>query len=624
MSAADQLPREPAPGRLGARGPSDAASGTVISYMVGIGAFLAVFAIAIGYLGVISGPGVGPGELDLDSNAHNAITVLTGSPGVPTDWEDDPDTLQRLGLLKVGTEITMDDDKVRRLQPGDGNVGYDQGRESLGLEDRGVRVQAEPLFGGETNRSALQGYRLAYVGKYDSGTESTTSATESGTFDDTAVDYNDTLADGSELLGDPGDKFQDNATWVKAHLNPRLAGLRFNEDDGSLLLDETYWHINDTDAHGQNLRPDERFILTASLHDGVSWTYNDGEQDRIYIERLDLTGYDSNDPVWFNFSHHADGDGSFLDLDSDGGIVETRPVDESVSWDRESVGSFADNGTATEFVNATVDITEGRGDEVYLALRWDTDGDGTTGAGWFISNWTVEAVRDGLHVTLAENRLDYTRTTLDILVAGGGIEHGQLSHSAQTKSGIKEWIENGGDVYGLGPENPSSRTWLEPWIDQSEGEKDLTGDVDPDESMLTHSILRTPHALPYMDWPLTEHAWGVTDSEPFTQVLVRWDSDTDPQELFPALAVSTEDAPGDGNIVVSSLHATESSVSEDQRRDYFENGLLFLRHRGLYVDWGGTPPEGSPVGSAELVGLVDADGPGIDHPNFRVTVHVWP
>jgi hypothetical protein len=603
------------------RDPDDAAAGNVISYLVGIGVFLSVFAISLSYIGIFSQPATSRGDIDLDSKARNLVTVLTGSPGVPADWETQPSNLNRLGLLEPGTEITLSEAKIAELQPS-GAVGYSDARDALGLDNHEFNLRTQPKFEGDDNRTAIDGYRLAYMGDFDGG-ETGTSQLESGTFSRTSASYNNTTASGDEVLEDPGDKFKDDRDFIDSHLIPRLAGIYHVEDEGSLVTSSTWWNMTDTDNHSTTLRPDKRNILAVGEFSGGTWDYADTENDRVYVAKLDLSDYDGSDVVRFNLSHHADGDGGATDLDPDEGLVQTRPVDDkTATWTDENGGFTSEGSDVNDFVNSSVTLSNGKGDHVWVALRWSTDADSLTGTGWFVSDWTIEAQKDGKWRTLATNDLDYNTTRYDVLAVGQGVEDGELSMD-DVKSDIHQWIKAGGDVIGLPPHQTggggaSSTNWLEPWIGSTGTEDNPPLTFHEAGSNTTHAHLTALHDLDYDDWPWTSEIWGVSPSDPFTWVITVEDGSG---QVEPGLAVTTPDAPGDGSVLLTSVDATQ--LNSQERRNNFENNLVWSRYSGLFLEFGDGPGEGHTTGSAKSVTLVDATEGNLDHPNYEVFVNTW-
>lgn len=603
-------------------GPSDGAASTVVSYMVAIGLFFAILIMALSYVGVLTQPATDAGDIDLDSKASNVLEVLTGTPGVPSNWEDDTSNLKRLGLLKPGTGITMSQAKLEALQPG-GGVTYQEARNALGLSSHQFRLQAEPQFKGDSNRTTIDGYRIGYIGKYEDGSESSGSETESQTLANTSVAFNNTLASEDGVFSNPGDKFKDDTVYVQRHLIPRMAGLWYNDDEGSSSA--TAWRVLDTDVHERTLDPDHRNVLSTSEWDqgDTQWVFTDGPDDRIFAVKANLSSYDSSDTVWLNFTHHADGHED-AGVVTDGGQVQTRKVDSLTdTWDTENDGGkFWNNGTTSDFDSSSVHITHALGENTWIAFRWSTlstDGDDT--GGWFISNWTLEAIHDGQHVVLENNTLDYNTTNVDAIVTGKGIEHGQFSEDSQSqdKDPLQQWIHAGGDVYGMAPENPSATTWLDPWIRSGGAEDHGPFDIVESRSNTSHSVLTNPTNLDWRDWEYTTFHWNIDPDDKFNWVLAASEENGD--EIAPVLAVSQPDAPGEGNLILSSQDT--ESLGETARQWYLENGLVTLRYRGLFLTLGDEPSGNHTVGSADTVGLVDATEGMLNYPNYELYVDVW-
>lgn len=603
------------------RGPGDGAASAVLSQMVAIGLFFAFFGMALAYVGILTRPATDVGDVDLESKAANVLSVLTSSPGVPANWEENPSSMQRMGLLKEGTTITMSRAKLEALQPGAG-VTYQDAREGLGLDRHQFRLTSEPKFDGEANRSTLEEYRLAYVGKFEGG-ESSTSETEARTLSNTSSSFDDALADEEGELPDPGDKFKDDTWYLQRHLIPRLAGLWYNDDEGS--PSDTAWRVLDTHNHSQSLDPGHRNVLSTSTWDegDSEWFFDDVEDDRIYAMKVDLSSYDDSDKVWLNFTHHANGN-TVLGIPTDGGQVQTREVgDLTDSWSTENDGErFHDNGSIDDFDHSSVLIEDALGEESWIAFRWRTDAtDSDNTGGWFISNWTLEGVKNGAPEDLGTRTLDYEHSLVDALVAGQGIEHGQFSENdeSQDKSPIKQWIRAGGDVFGMAPENPSATQWLDPWIDSGGGVDHGPYTVDDDKSNTSHALLTKTSELDWRDWTYTDFHWDIPHTADFTWVLAGQEGNGG--EVAPLLAVSDPDAPGDGNIVLSSQDSP--ALGETARQWYMENGLVTLRYRGLFLTLGDAPSAHHTVGTADTVGLVDATDGNLDHPNYEIFVDVW-
>lgn len=630
MDATASSPAPP-PRRQRRRPPArDEAAGNVISYLVGVGIFFAIFAVAISYLGIFAEPATSQSDVDLDSKARNLITVLTESTGIPSDWETQTSNLKRLGLRKPGTEITLSKAKIEALQPG-GGVTYDEAKDALGLDNHEFNLRGEPKFSGDDNRTALEGYRLGYIGNFEeSGTETGTSKAESGTFTETAVTYNNTTATTGALASNPGDKFKDLAPFLQRHLSLRLAGLWHNEDDkvDTAASSVTYWRVIDTSVHPRDdLDGDHRNVLATSNHSSGTWSYTDGEDDRVYAIKVNLSDYDSDDTIWLNMTHGVGGSGSY-GSPLDHGEIQSRPVDANdlTAWNDETETNaladegLVDNGSAQSFVDDTFIIEEAKGENSWISFLWDTQtGDADNQTGWFIADWTLEGMRDGTPEDLASNSLDYKQenSRYDVLAVGQGVEDGQLSEN-QPKEALKQWIKEGGDIVGLPPHDQGSATeWLDPWLS---GPTEDNGPLTYEESSsnTTHAFLTSLHTLDYEDWPWRNEIWGIEPSDQFTWVVSVTDADG---QVEPGLAVSQADATGDGNIILSSVDTT--GLDPQVRRNNFENHLAWARYGGLFLELGDDPGEGHTVGSAKAVTLVDSNKGALDHPNYELFVNVW-
>lgn len=614
--------------------------------MVAIGLFFAILAMGLTYMSVLTRPATSVGDVDLHSKASNILKVLTSSPGVPSDWEENPANMKRLGLRKPGTSVTMSAAKIMELQP-DGGVTYQEAKTALGLDNHEIHIESSPKFQGDENRSALEGYRMAYIGDYDGSTESSTSQTESESMTETAVTFKNSLPDGSGAGGNPGDKFKDNAWWIQRHLTPRLAGLWFN-DDGAITSSSTAWRVLDMQAHGQSLadaNSHNRNILATSnwtaggnddTDDGTEgddpdgeWIYADEEDDRIYAIKVDLSDYDSDDPVWLNVTHWVDGSGSFT-TPLDHGEIQSRSVDSGNldTWNTETswagTEGLVHNGTFDDFADDSFRLTHARGENSYISFFWDTTSTDTeTDGGWFIANWTLEGIQDGEQETLATNTLDFENSRFDVLVAGQGTDQGQFSESPndqdQVKDPIQQWIEAGGDVVAMSPGHGAT-SWLKPWIGGGSPETDGPMTLREDHSNTSHAYLTTPHAVDYKDWSWTNTHWEIDSSKELTWVLALEDSEATP-EIVPGIGLTQQDATGDGDILLSSQDAT--AATDDQRRWFYENSLTIVRYRGLFLDFGDMPGGDHTVGSASSVVLVDSTDGSLNYPNYEIFVDAW-
>ncbi len=618
--------------------------------MVAVGLFIMAFSLVTVYLAGFAENARSSSATDLDSVADDVLTLAMGGPGTPADWDDDGGSPDRCGLMKEGTTSTVDLGKLQRFHEGTDQVSYGDARACFGADPNEVHLRTRPRI--DDVDEALDGYRVAYVGQYDTDliAGGWVHDEESDTLAETPVSYNDTPADQPVSLDDPGDKYRDDTSWFELHLGPRLAGALWNEDDTSAVDDlvggeATNWRVVDLSNHtGITWDADQRYVLSTS-RENPDWngnsvcsgdqkcymTYEKASSDRLVVAHLDLTGFDGDDELWLNFTHYADGTKN--NTDHDYGRVQVKDVDapswsalnpaSPVSYDG-GANNSADGDHDRFQIERRSDLANHAGSDIHLAFTWVSDDDGLLepdrrGMGWFLGGITVEGVRDGEHVTLYDNPMDLApgSSGYDALYVGTDVDQSTLAPETDmdVHSTLRAWVEAGGDIMAAGGTGLNA-TWVEPLV--TGAPNPANGPLLEDASDLSHPVLLEPHGLPHRSWSASDDTYGVTETDTFTRVLLR--SDGAGSEL-PILAVSNPNRAFDGDTLFTSW--TPHTIEDDERQQLYENAYMYLRYRELYLDYGGTVPAGADVGSATTRGLVDATDLDLGYVNFEVTFYVW-
>ncbi|MEA3202849.1 MAG: hypothetical protein QOI63_515 [Thermoplasmata archaeon] len=211
-------------------------------------------------------------------------------------------------------------------------------------------------------------------------------------------------------------------------------------------------------------------------------------------------------------------------------------------------------------------------------------------------------VKSYLDANLAGRLANY-----DLLIVGSGVDQSAMTASA-VKNAIRDWVLAGGTLLVLGSANLNYQ-WLQPLL--STGVQTANGIATaPDPS---HPLLREPHVL---DWQrYNNHNVGWSPATGFSHVVVKGGQDV--------LAISDDGAFGSGRIILTTYQPREiaAAISQKEAENFIENVVLYTDHTHLYLEYGPTQPDLTPVAVAvrqsylydEVLGQVPV----------RIEVHFW-
>ena len=224
---------------------------SVIGFIIAI----AIFLVALAAIFFATRSSVPPdtGKVDLQSKANQGLDLLVTTPGVPENWQINPDSgptaIQRLGLTKGGGSTVLSTDKFNcmsgaslKANPDNGKLDYAEAKAALGMAGYDFHIRTYPVFtGSETGYGtvALSDMRVAYIGDYSNLVnppnplwdyfESSASAEESDAVSRLGAQFTNVLyippLAPSQLppIGErEGDKFADESDYIQNNLVPRL------------------------------------------------------------------------------------------------------------------------------------------------------------------------------------------------------------------------------------------------------------------------------------------------------------------------------------------------------------------------------------------------------------------
>lgn len=190
-----------------------------------------------------------------------------------------------------------------------------------------------------------------------------------------------------------------------------------------------------------------------------------------------------------------------------------------------------------------------------------------------------------------------------LLVIGSEVKQTALTPS-DTKRGIADWVQAGGNLVVLGTKRQVSE-WLEPIY--SAAQVNANGGISAPDP--THPILVTPNRLDYQRYADRGRAWEIDKDQPFTHVLHRGSTGNSMQDT---LTVNAPGSLGNGTVVLTSYMAGALTEPQDPNEaKKFITNLISQSYTMLFLDYGPPIPDGVPVGSAQrLVAVPHPNVPG--------------
>lgn len=637
--------------RLNGGAPRDNASTASIAVMIA-GAIL-MGAISMATLMTAKPAGVDPKKAQFENAATTALDVIVRDPGRTSagviDWASTPDVLTRFGLALPGQTNFIDYQKVKSLRNGtltgdaaNNAPDYPEVKAALNLKDADFHLRTYPVLPSlDDPRWTKEAHgRLAYFAHY-SGASSPVSLTTTATKTATTLNVSATLQNAGAA---------DALYTVSISLgNSTTATTLVGGDDRNTVLlapnaSQTVWvnfdqltpwaagingvHVTVTDGYG-NIASDSSGNLV-----GDAWiaqtppTGNANTYDLILSAEAPY--YVSGNTVKFD-ADAQDGTGAHV------GNVGERFVLTGPNGKEWANYSFTLNNTKKNqiWVHACANCTTVGN---YTGVLWNSgmtrramDVVHVSAAQMFTGKSTMDP-KAQTEVTLLQSLIsnfnptrydavtnpagdifgDDTNGPSDIvgvlsryqwLVVGSEVSQTALN-SAQTKNGIADWVQAGGNLIVLGTYQSQSR-WLEPIYHAAQN--NANGGISAPDP--TNPILVSPEHLSYDRYLDRGRAWQVKTGEPFTHVLTRGVQGTSSEDT---LTYANPGALGNGTVVLTSYMPGSLTTPQDNlEAEKLLHNLMSQSYTMLFLDFGPAIPDGVAVGSDQrLVAVPHPNVPG--------------
>ncbi len=231
---------------------------SIIGFIIAIAIFLMVLTVIL--FATKSSVPPDTGKVDLQSKANQALNLLVTTPGVPENWNVNPDSgltkIERMGLTKGGGSTVLSSDKFNCMSgaslyanSSNGKLDYAEAKTALGMAGYDFHIRAYPVFTGSGTgygTMALGDLRVAYIGDYSDPVnppstlwdnfESAASKEESDAVSRLGAQFTNVLYIPPLTLPPPppplpppppilerqGDKFADKSDYIQSNLVPRL------------------------------------------------------------------------------------------------------------------------------------------------------------------------------------------------------------------------------------------------------------------------------------------------------------------------------------------------------------------------------------------------------------------
>ncbi|MHB8603869.1 MAG: hypothetical protein ACYDCK_01335 [Thermoplasmatota archaeon] len=635
------------PERGRSRERSDAGAASLIGFIVTV----AVFAITFGIVTLLLANSFisstnAASSVDLDVVAANGLTNLASTTGLPPGWAADPlgaTKPTQLGLLKGTTETTIDMTKLVSLETTLNSQTWYSGtsRGILGIPNYQYHLRTYPEYPLTSSGDVAQlaNARLAYIGHYTTANDPTYTEDPSSSVPESAYvaalgsTYRNVLATSPANVAPVfalQDKYADASYHLDRYLAPKLAGFYGVADTKEGTANDSYWKTVNVDDYPSAYFPNgagdhgipHHVLTTSNRNDGTAngWSYAQqtatSTPDRLIVARVDLTNWTSS-TVNLELNHHVSGHGGAV---SQYGDVEVATCTATCSWT--VVGSpWTTTGAGPFWVKSDIDLSPYAGKVAYVSLAWYTSISNDASAhGWFVRSLYVNATSgSGVVTPLYKNELDYTTTTYDAIIVGMSATTANLNDFASGytfKEALKDWIVHGGSLLAYGSANAQT-DFLAPFFTTAAAPV-ATGPLLVGSSDLTHPVLTSPHSMNFQTYPDAGKTWGGALPQ-FTQVIL---GSSAGGSSAPLLAISQQTPLWKGTVVLTAWEPGRINDAKEAH-NFLENTLAYARYHPLYLEYGGSIPPKTPIGSASRGAIVDATSYGLGAVEAKLVMYVW-
>jgi hypothetical protein len=203
----------------------------------------------------------------------------------------------------------------------------------------------------------------------------------------------------------------------------------------------------------------------------------------------------------------------------------------------------------------------------------------------------------------------------DLIVVGSGVDQSAMTADV-VKSGIRDWVQNGGTLVVLGSSSQNYQ-WLQPLF--FTGVATVNGA--PTAPDVSHPLLKEPYALDWTRYDSHNRGWDIKSQgsgahyDDFSHIIVQGGEDV--------MAVSKDGAFGNGRIILSTYMPREiaGSLGIDEALHFLENIVLYTDRAHLYLEYGPSAPADTTVAVAVRQSWLWDDRLG--QVPVRLEVHTW-
>lgn len=600
----------------------------MVSYIVAA----SVFVLGSSYLVhfVIEPPGAATSNLEhLDQRmvGRHALEVLLETPGYPKTWGTSVSTLDRLGVIEVGTSIRVDPAKFDAIARGksdsstaaNNDVDYAEAKVALGLSGYDFHLRAYPVLdqnAADYGMRGLENFRVAYIGDLTGETYGVSAMYEADALDQLALKFTNKTRT-SDITGDV---FRDDGQVIREFLLPNISATLYQDVisegsgikyDFSRVAPAAYQGLTTLNVSGAGLSH-----AMALSSDGYTLGYTKNRELRSIVGTVDMTGLASATLVWAEWvdtgrenATYDCGDYGFVEVSKDNGVTWDRLTDTTGDRSQDCNQPVTEIHTA-QMASRTVTIPACVCPNLLVAFHWVGDNDNTIGYGWVVDNVRVSSPTGALLLGKT-----FTSTEYDLVVIGSDTDHSTFT-SADVKNTIRDYVDRlGGNLVVLGGSAPSTQ-WLERLFDVGVGGA-AGGSSATDGS---HPFLNIPNTLSYTTYTKGA-AWDLGDADRAGLFdLVVADSPT--RQHLSVSKTGTWGSDG-GDVILTSFEP--HAWSKDETRRFFANAALQGRYHYLHIDMGPPIPANEDVASASRSATMNfrKDG-GTEFGEMVFEIHVWP
>lgn len=604
-----------------------------MSFVVGAAVFVMTSTVLIHFLVQPPGATTGLQDATLKGKGYSALGVLLGTPGYPTKWDQQAETidsLRRLGLLEDGATLRLDPDKFDALAKGsylnpsssNGYVDYDEAKRALGLDGFDFHIRSAPAFEAFDPASygidGMTDYHVGYIGHWNGAIESEESKSERYALQrlSSFIKYDN----GTRLtVTGLGDAYKDDSNSLRSVLTPLLganpAQTVLNAGSGT-KYDFT---IVNASVYSSNFAPGVSSTLSRALvlsDTSGNLGYTKSREIRAILGTATMTGLVTADLTWNEWVDTDNaGDYGWIEASPDGGVTWYPLTNTALLRSQDAGGIQPTTWTPRLITIAGSNCGPCVGAaNVQIAAHWlgDNTNPGTS------KGWIMDDVVLAPTTTTAFHKT-FERPEFDLLIVGSNVDQNAMT-PAEVKYGIRDYVNiYGGRLIVLGGQN--NVNWLQPLY--SVGIQSASPGVSTPDT--THPLLTVPNELSWQNYNYNNVAWEFGTSSAanlFNMVVGAGAGNT--QHILTASRQAAFSANGQEGVVMLTTYLP-FTMEGDQALRFLANMLMFGRYHYLYMDFGPPVPSDSSVASVTRTALMNKIRVGDpSYLEMGMIMYVWP